>query len=175
MKIGTRSILFGVHAFWWHPLTVLYAWWKCYGCWPNWWQTIAIFCHDLGYWGRSNIDGYEGKEHPYDSAHLAARIIGFFRGEHLDDTTYRFVLFHSRDIASELKHPPSPLCWADKASIFYDPSWFYLFRGRLSGEIAEFKQRAVKSGHISAGATDRQWLKFYRSTIRNNPVVRHLI
>src|SRR5688572_14675463 len=74
MNVGTKSLLFGVHQFLWHPLTVWLAYVRLYGRLPNWWQCIAIFCHDLGYWGRPNMDGKEGKQHPYGGAFIAARI-----------------------------------------------------------------------------------------------------
>ena len=52
MKIGTRSVLFGAHAFWLHPWFVAAAWWKLYGFpWdPRLW--VAFFLHDLGYFGK---------------------------------------------------------------------------------------------------------------------------
>lgn len=55
--------MFGAHCFLWHPLFVLRAWIKLYG-WP--WDPriwIAFFVHDLGYWGKPNIDGHEGRLH----------------------------------------------------------------------------------------------------------------
>ena len=176
MKIGTRSILFGIHAFWFHPVTVARAWRACYGGRPNWWQLIAIFCHDLAYWGKPNIDGPEGKQHPFGGARIAARIVGLLRGSlKPDGRTYRFTLLHSRDMARQFNTPASPLCWADKVSIFFDPPWFYLLRGKLSGEIAEFKQHAIAGGHIPPTATDREWLRFYRRHILNSPIVRRLV
>lgn len=56
MKTGTKSLLFGVHQFIWHPLTVLLAWIKLYG-WPAWEELVCIIIHDWGYWGKSNMDG----------------------------------------------------------------------------------------------------------------------
>jgi len=63
MKVGTKSVLFGAHCFLWHPLFVAIAWIKLYG-WP--WDPriwIAFFVHDLGYWGKPNMDGPEGELH----------------------------------------------------------------------------------------------------------------
>src|SRR5688572_16148490 len=131
MKIGTKSVLFGVHQFLWHPLTVLLAWRRLYG-WPNWKQTIAIFCHDLGYWGCPNIDGPEGKSHPRRGALLASRIVGQFTTPlfNYDIHTYYFTLLHSRDAAKGEGKPVSALYAADKASILFDPKWLYLLRAR---------------------------------------------
>src|SRR5262245_41708328 len=73
MKIGTKSVLFGVHQFLWHPLTVGLAWRKLYGVWPRAEGWVAIFCHDLGYSVCTNIDGPEGRLHPERGAKLALK------------------------------------------------------------------------------------------------------
>ncbi len=74
MKIGTRSILFGVHQFAIHPWFVAWGWWQLYGFpWdPRLW--IAFFVHDLGYWGKPNMDGKEGESHPYFGARIMGRL-----------------------------------------------------------------------------------------------------
>lgn len=71
MKVGTRSILFGVHQFMIHPLFVAAAWWRLYGFpWdPRLW--VAFVVHDLGYVGKPNMDGPEGERH----VELGARIV----------------------------------------------------------------------------------------------------
>lgn len=57
--VGTRSLLFGVHQFLWHPWTVYRAWRYLYGK-PTWREVVCIFLHDLGYFGKPNMDGEEG-------------------------------------------------------------------------------------------------------------------
>lgn len=76
MKLGTKSILFGAHQFLLHPVFVAIAWIKLYGFPydPRIW--IAFFVHDLGYWGKPNIDGPEGEVHP----ELGANIMHLFDG-----------------------------------------------------------------------------------------------
>jgi hypothetical protein len=73
MKIGTKSVLFGAHCFLLHPWFVLWAWIKLYGFpWdPRLW--VAFFVHDLGYWGKPNMDGPEGETH----VELGAKIMGW--------------------------------------------------------------------------------------------------
>lgn len=73
MKVGTKSILFGVHCFFIHPFFVAAAWIKLYGFpWnPAIW--VAFFVHDLGYWGKPNMDGEEGEKHVI----LGAKIMHF--------------------------------------------------------------------------------------------------
>lgn len=175
MKVGTKTLLWGVHCAAWHPITIVLAWRRLFKRWPNWQEAVAIFFHDWGYWGLSNIDGEEGKKHPHKGASLAASIVRYFAGSGPGFHTYIFTVTHSRDAAARLGLPPSPLYIADKVSIFYDPPWFYLLRARLSGEIHEFRQHAIDTGHIPAGATDREWLNFYRNNVANRPEIKKLL
>lgn len=73
MKIGTRSLLFGAHQFLIHPWFVAAAWWRLYSFPfdPRLW--VAFFVHDLGYWGKPNMDGPEGEEHPVFGAKIMGR------------------------------------------------------------------------------------------------------
>lgn len=190
MRIGTKSILFGVHQFAWHPFTVLLAWRKLYRAWPTWREAVAIACHDLGYWGCPNIDGIEGKDHPWFGAWLASKIVGWIAWKRSPDPdfdwlfprrfsfclqTFDLALYHSRDTARDQNHPVSKLYAADKFCIFYDPFWLYRLRARLSGEFAEFKLNAIKTGHLQPGATDRQWFDFYRANILARPEIQSLL
>lgn len=182
MNVGTKSVLFGVHAFWWHPFTVAFAWRKLYGAWPDRFQWCAIFCHDLGYWGCPNMDGIEGRRHPIAGAAWAqklagrvARWSGYNRVHQLTTALdiYFLSLLHSREFSKETNVEPSELCWADKYCCFYDPAWFYLLRGHLSGEIYEF--RANAAGHIPDGYSLRQWYLWYRNKVRNLPEIARLL
>ncbi len=83
MRIGTKSVLFGAHAFWIHPWVIAYAWWKLYGwrtvecrntrthpaLWKPW-LWVVFFVHDLGYLGKPNMDGLEGEAHPWRGANV---------------------------------------------------------------------------------------------------------
>lgn len=134
MKIGTRSLLFGVHQILWHPWTVYRAWCSLYGR-PSWREMLCIFIHDWGYWGLPNMDGPEGKRHPMLGGKIAGKLFGPEYAE--------LVLLHSRHYAKLVGKEPSRLCWADKLSILYDPKWFYLLRARMSGEINEYRKNAM--------------------------------
>lgn len=185
MKTGTKSILFGVHQFVIHPFTVLLAWRKLYRSWPTWREAIAIFCHDLGYWGCPNIDGAEGKQHPRHGAIIAARIVGwlewnpriqkFPRSGAYSFEIERLTAYHSRDTAKKDRRQVSELYAADKYCVFYDPFWLYRLRARLSGEFDEFKRNAIRSGHLHPGATDRQWFDFYRANVLARPEIQELL
>lgn len=132
MKIGTKSVLFGAHAFWLHPWFVFAAWWKLYGFpWPPW-LWIAFFVHDLGYWGCPNMDGEEGEGHPHFGAGILRRLGAPARYVHE-------VTFHSRFLAKQYKVPPSLLCRADKLAIALVPWWLYVPMARITGEIREYK------------------------------------
>jgi hypothetical protein len=144
--VGTRSLLFGVHQFIWHPWTVYRAWRYLYGS-PTWKEVFCILVHDLGYLGKVNMDGEEGSRHPEAGAELALRILG--------EDHYKLVLYHSRHYANLKNELPSKLCWADKLSIIYDPKWFYLLRARSTGEIKEYRKNG--SSYVLESMNDSEW------------------
>jgi hypothetical protein len=61
VKVGTKSILFGAHQFVLHPLILFVAWWQLYGfpADPRLW--VAFVVHDLGYWGKPNMDARKAR------------------------------------------------------------------------------------------------------------------
>lgn len=158
MKIGSKSLLFGVHQFAWHPITVWIAWLKLYGVRPTWRETVCIIIHDWGYWGCASMDGPDGEQHP----HFGALIAGWLFGSDY----HSLVLRHSRFLALKDNAEPSRLCWADKVSMLYDPTWFYLFRARLSGEIREYRLLGVQRNNIPLAFTDRYWFESVRDSMR---------
>lgn len=149
MKTGSKSLIFGVHQFFWHPVTVWLAWVKLYGDFPSWRETVCIILHDLGYWGCSEMDGLDGELHPY----VGANIAGYLFGIEYED----LVLRHSRTLCKNLNVQPSKLCWADKLSMEFDPTWFYLIRARFSGELKQYREMADRSGFIPKEAPDHCW------------------
>ena len=56
MTVGTKSVIFGVHAVLVHPFFVAWAWSRLYGFpWdPRLW--LAFLVHDVGYLGKSIIE-----------------------------------------------------------------------------------------------------------------------
>jgi len=80
VKVGTRSILFGYHQFLIHPLVLAVAWWRLYGFPTDIRLWVAFFIHDLGYWGKPNMDGDEGELHPYWAANKMHK---WFDGERI--------------------------------------------------------------------------------------------
>lgn len=165
MKIGTRSVLLGAHCFILHPWFVAWGWFKLHGfksvyigyapgypltlAWklgrrggpefaslwrPALW--IAFIVHDIGYFGKPNMDGDEGEQHPRVGAAIMNALFGEPWG--------RFVLYHSRFLAKKDGATPSPLCIADKWAIVAEPWWLYLPRVNLTGEIAEYMAKSNK-------------------------------
>lgn len=176
MNIGTKSVLFGAHQFLIHPWFVAWAWWKLYGFpWdPRLW--VAFFVHDLGYFGKPNMDGPEGERHVEFGATLMHRLFDWPRivrvplphGGYKREWNYRwlhFCLLHSRFYAKRLHLPPSKLCAADKLAIALTPAWIYLPLARLTGEIDEYMKlakgaRSSESKYVSMSIwhpDQRQW------------------
>jgi hypothetical protein len=149
VRIGTKSLLFGTHQVFIHPWFVAVAWRRLYGfpLDPRLW--VAFFVHDLGYWGKPNMDGPEGERHP----ELGARIMGeWFDRCHPDNHDcipymvdperetrwYFFALYHSRFLAKQAGKPFSRLCAADKLALAMTWRWLYLLQTNLTGEIHEY-------------------------------------
>lgn len=166
MKMGTRSILYGAHAFYIHPFFVAWAWWRLFGAkaydsyvgdvkfWslPLW---VSFFVHDIGYWGCAAMDDERGELHPYRGARMVFRWFGY--------PWYRFVLYHSRFLSKRHGNRPSLLCIADKYALTLEPWWLYLPRAIATGEIHEYMKvgpgrfpDAYPNGHVPGY---REWYK----------------
>lgn len=194
MKIGTKSVLFGAHAFWLHPWFVAWAWWRLYGFpWdPRLW--VAFWVHDIGYFGKPNMDGEEGEAHPFWGAQLMGLLFDWPRRLHVPGTEripeawkdyprlsagmdgfiirnrhwYNFTLYHSRFLAKRLGGSPSRLCVADKLAIALTPAWLYLPMVRATGEIREYMKDARRNsaGAFGAEAGERQWFADVQQYVR---------
>jgi hypothetical protein len=142
LKIGSRSVLYGANCFFIHPWFVAAAWWKLYGFpWdPRLW--VAFFVHDIGYWGKPNMDGPEGETHPYLGAKIMGKIFG--------DEWFYFTLYHSRFLAKRNKARISKLCIADKYSFQLTPRWLYMPMVLATGEVYEYMQHAHEGKYTNA-------------------------
>ena len=148
MTIGTRSVLFGAHCFLIHGFFVARGWWALWGFpWdPRLWA--AFFIHDLGYIGRSDMDGCEGEEH----VHLGAKIMGLLFGDSWADFTVR----HSRYWSRKHGVTVSRLCYADKLAFAITPGWLYLPMARATGELAEYMEKSRDRQAGTAAFTERE-------------------
>jgi len=159
MKVGTKSILFGAHCCILHPWFVFAAWCKLYGFpWdPRLW--FAFVLHDLGYWGKPNMDGPEGEIHVEWAAAVMTRVFGVEWGD--------FCRYHSRFYSKRDGKPYSRLCVADKLAISLTPGWLYLPMVKLSGELAEYMELARTRGaaldqkYASMNCADDDPVKWY--------------
>jgi hypothetical protein len=170
MTVGTKSILFGAHCFFIHPWFVALAWWRLYGF-P--WDArlwVAFFVHDIGYWGKPNMDGKEGEMHPYLGAKLMHRLfdrsfrwrqkVKFYYVCYNCDKLwgqkeglfywFKFCLYHSRFLAKSHDMSYSRLCIADKLAFCITPRWFYLICVNWSGEIKEYMKLAEDGKYLIA-------------------------
>ncbi len=153
MKIGTKSVLYGAHCFFIHPFAVAAGWTKLYGfpLDPRVWA--GFFLHDIGYVGRSDMDGPEGERHPEVGARIMGRMFG--------NEWYYFTLYHSRYYAKGHGMPVSKLCFADKLAFTLTPRWLYLPMVRATGEINEYIERARtarQTDHWDTNVeTEEQW------------------
>ena len=130
IPIGTKSLLFGVHQVLIHPYYVLKAHIILYG-WPRDFRVyLAIFVHDLGYWGRHNMDGFEGKAHVWFGAKLMYRLF--------DDPWFEYCAFHSRSVARKHGKALSALAFSDKLSLVLMPRWLYILLATATGEYKEY-------------------------------------
>lgn len=187
MEIGTKSVLFGAHFFLTHWFFVARGWFQLYGFRkvkigvklvdddfsPDYGSIrlaiyasildyrvwVAFFIHDLGYWGKPNMDGPEGESHP----EWACRAMNRWFGEPWG----AFVLDHSRFYAKKGGRPVSPLCYADKLGIALEPTWFYLPRIRLTGEIHEYiRMAAINSGGVVTAESEVAWHRNVKDFVR---------
>jgi hypothetical protein len=182
LPVGTKSVLFGAHAFWLHPWFVAEAWRRLYGFPrdPRLW--IAFFVHDLGYWGKKKMDNEEGERHPK----LGADIMGWLfdrdtkfakwfdrrgrigpppYGIFPPNTTFacwsNFTYYHSRFLAKRHDVTISQLCVADKLSIVLTPWWVYGPMAKLSGELAEYLEAAQHGKYKSMNLRTREGVRIW--------------
>lgn len=170
MNVGTKSLLFGVHQIFIHPLWVALAWWKLYGFPfdPRLW--VAFVVHDWGYWGCPEMDGPKGDLHPYRGAKIM-RIFDWPAGRcGAHAHWYLFALTHSRFLSKQLGVQPSMLCMADKLSLGLEPWWLYLPRAWASGELTEYMRSAQpdgKHGHMNLKqVTAKEWYQSVQKYLR---------
>lgn len=149
VPVGTRSILVGAHAFWFHPFVVAAAWHKTYGfpLDPRLW--VAFFVHDLGYIGKTNMDGPEGEKHPELGARIMHRLFDDWvkidsHKLHREWDWHDFSLYHSRTYAKLHGAEVSKLCYADKLAFTVQSKWLYLALVKITGEYEEYLDNARK-------------------------------
>jgi len=167
MTVGLKSVLYGAHAFWLHPIAVWLAWVKLYRRLPNRFECLAILLHDVGYAvDCKTMDGPDGREHPVIGARIAKRIARFFSARECNVIyTEGLILGHSRSFCAEHHFKLSELNAPDKYAVLYDPAWFYWVRTTLSGEIDEYR-RNEEEKQSRCMASNWAWLCEYRKSVK---------
>jgi hypothetical protein len=134
MRVGTKSLLFGAHAFILHPVFVFLAYWKLFGF--PWDPRLGLACaiHDLGYFSMDFVERPRSEEHVERGGRIMDRLCGRRWGD--------FVRRHSRSWCDLHGHPYSRLCVADKLAFVITPAWLYLPMARASGELGEYMAAA---------------------------------
>jgi hypothetical protein len=141
MRVGTKSVLFGAHAFFLHPLAVLLGYVCVYGVPRDPRLLLGILVHDVGYWGMDSVEGEDSDNH----VELGGRIMDRLCGRQWGD----FVRRHSRSWCERHRESYSRLCVADKLAFVITPAWLYLPMAGASGELGEYM--AVADGREAGG------------------------
>jgi hypothetical protein len=165
MKLGTKSVLFGYHCILLHGWFVLWGWFSLHrfrrvrigsqdrlgklndgsiitlhrGVFTSLWDYrlwLSCFLHDVGYWGKPNMDGPEGETHPEWAATFMRKRYGDAWGD--------FCLYHSRFYAKRDGKAPSALCFPDKVAFLKYPMWLLVLLTTATGEYDEYKTNYMR-------------------------------
>jgi hypothetical protein len=129
----------------------------------------SFFVHDIGYLGKTDIEGPSGETHVYAGARVMTRLFGPVWGE--------FCLRHSRYWAHSHGGGLSRLAAADKLAFVLTPSWLYLPMARATGELSEYIAVSQVRQRLDDGFTEserellargnaRSWLKALQAYTR---------
>ncbi len=149
MKLGTKTLLFGVHQIFLHPLLVLIAWIKLYKSFPSFKELFCIFIHDWGYWGMESLKCAKGDTHP----ELGARIVNKLFGSEWRD----FILGHSSFYIKRNGIPQSKLLPPDKYWHCIIPLWVYKLLAVPTGEFAHYRGLKHARQVSNLDASDKEW------------------
>lgn len=175
MTVGTKSLLFGVHAIWFHPFVVARAWKLVHKRRPTINEWICIITHDWGYFGCENCDGEQGKRHPERGAAIAQKLVYYWRRICGDSWVVAYyvsieakylTLYHSSSYAREHGAKPSALFLPDKCSILFEPSAWYLFRAKLSKEVYEYIENSPLGCLPPELRTPGAWFNWYSRKVK---------
>ena len=156
MTLGTKTLLFGVHQFIWHPLFVLLAWVRLYGSFPSWRELVCIIIHDWGYWGKPSLKCADGDKHPELGARIAYHLLGY--------EWKNFILGHSSFYIERNQIPRSKLMAPDKYWHCMIPLWLYKCMAVPSREFAHY--RGVKHARqVSKQDGEPDWVWWARLQI----------
>lgn len=78
LSIGTKSVLFGVHCFFLHPWFVWAVWIRLYSWTWSLPTVVSFFVHDLGYFGKHDMDGEQCEKHVELGAKIMHALFDFY-------------------------------------------------------------------------------------------------
>ncbi|MDH5541934.1 MAG: hypothetical protein OEY64_03105 [Nitrospinota bacterium] len=149
MKLGTKTLLFGVHQVVIHPLLVTIAWCKLYKSFPSFKELVCIIIHDWGYWGKASLKCEDGDRHP----ELGAKIAGKLFGPEWSD----FILGHSSFYIVRHHIKRSKLLAPDKYWHCFTPFWFYRWLSVPTGEMKHYRELGHARQVARFEASDEEW------------------
>lgn len=164
MRIGTKSVLFGIHSPPIHSFFMGLAWLKLYGFSREFLDPRLHLCfwlHDIGYWNCKEMDGEDGELHPAKGAEIVSKIT---QSQYWQD----MCMYHSatmvdkcKEASSHCKLPykhikPSKLYPVDKLASTLYPKWLYKLLSSMSGEWKEYAE--IQFGGRITGWTSPGWL-----------------
>ena len=149
MKLGTKTLLFGVHQIFIHPLFVTWAWVRLYKSFPTWKEMFCIIIHDWGYWGRQNLKDADGDRHP----ELGAKIAGKLLGPKWAD----FILGHSSFYIVRYGVKQSKLLAPDKYWHCMIPLWLYKILAIPTGEFKHYRELKHARQVADRSESDSEW------------------
>jgi hypothetical protein len=149
MTLGTKTLLFGVHQVFIHPLLVTVAWVKLYRSFPSWREMFCIVIHDWGYWGKPDLKNADGDAHPELGAKIAGRVLG---PEWSD-----FILGHSSFYMVRKGVKQSKLFGPDKYWHCMIPLWLYKMLSVPSGEFKHYRELKHARQVADQEESDAEW------------------
>jgi|YelNatPaOPRAMG01_1025707.scaffolds.fasta_scaffold24634_4 hypothetical protein len=141
MKVGTQSVLFGAYCFVIHPFFGAARHGGGFTAFRGTPGSGPFFLHDIGYFGKPNLDSIEGEQHVL----FGGRLLGWPFGARRQE----FTLCHSRHWAKRLRKPYSNLCVADKLAFVMTHAWLCLPTAQARGKFGEYM--CVASARQSGG------------------------
>jgi len=141
MRIGTKSVLFGIHNPIIHSFFMFVAWVKLYGWSKELLDPRLHFCfllHDIGYWGCESMDGPDGEMHPALGANVIGAMFGREWGNLCRFHSGTMVEMYNNLPGSLVTNKPSKLYAPDKLASPLYPAWLYKILSGWSGEWKEY-------------------------------------
>lgn len=151
MRLGTKTMLFGVHQLFVHPFLVTISWILLYKSLPSYKELFCIFIHDWGYFGKKDLKGADGDTHPELGANIAGKLLGKKWGD--------FILGHSTFYAARKEIGVSKLMAPDKYWHCIVPYWLYALLSIPTGEMKHYRKLNHARQVANGSASNKEWFR----------------